>query len=272
MTQTEGFEHLNIARSGSVATVTLNRPAVHNALNDALIGEIERCFRALGTDSGVRVVVLTGAGRSFCAGADVNWMRAAAGYTEEENHADALNLVRMLEAVDSCPKPVVARVNGAALGGGAGIVAACDLAIASETARFAFSEVRLGIVPATISPFVIRRIGPGAARAHFLLGEQFDATEARRIGLVFRAAPPDALDAEVDRIVQSLLAGGPAAQTAVKALLRPLTSGTVPADGVAEYTAGVIAERRASPEGQEGLRAFLERRPPAWTPKREEQS
>ncbi len=271
MTQTEGYDNLTVASSGAVATVTLNRPAVHNALNDALIGEIERCFRVLATNPGVRVVILTGAGRSFCAGADVNWMRAAAGYSDEENRADALNLVRMLEAVDSCPKPVVARVNGAALGGGAGLVAACDLAIASETARFAFSEVRLGIVPATISPFVIRRIGPGAARAHFLLGEQFDAAEARRIGLVFRAAPPNELDSEVDRIVQPLLAGGPAAQAAIKDLLRALTSGAVSPSGVAEYTAGVIAERRASSEGQEGLRAFLERRPPAWIPKREGQ-
>lgn len=272
MTHSEGYDHLSIARSDSVATVTLNRPAVHNALNDALIGEIERCFRVLGTDPGVRVVVLTGAGRSFCAGADVNWMRAAAAYSEEENRADALNLVRMLESVDGCPKPVVARVNGAALGGGAGLVAACDLAIASETARFAFSEVRLGIVPATISPFVIRRIGPGAARAHFLLGEQFDAAEARRIALVFRTARPDELDAEVERIVQSLLAGGPAAQAAIKVMLRAFTSGKTPPDEVAEYTAGVIAERRASPEGQEGLRAFLERRLPAWIPQREEQS
>ncbi len=272
LAQGENYEHLQVTRAGEVVTVTLNRPAVHNALHAEMIDEIDRCFRAIGSDREVRVAILTGAGRSFCAGADVNWMRAAADYSEEENRADALNLVRMLEAVDTCPKPVIARVNGAALGGGAGLVAACDLAIAVETARFSFSEVRLGIAPATISPFVIRRIGPGAARAYFLLGEQFDAAEARRIGLVFRTAPPDALDTEVDRIIQSLLVGGPAAQAAIKELIRTVNAGAVPPKELAECTASLIAALRVSPEGQEGLRAFLDRRPPTWVPKREGQA
>lgn len=261
------YEHLRVAHSGPVATATLNRPEVHNALSPATVQEIGDVFRRLADNAEVRVVVLTGAGRSFCAGADINSMRAAADYSEEENHADALSVVRMLETIDTCPKPVIARVNGPAFGGGVGLVAACDVAIAAETARFCFSEVRLGIVPAMISPYVVRRVGPGAARTHFLLGEPFDAAEARRIGLVFQTCSQEALDAEVDKLAGSLLSGSPTAQSAIKDFVRDLATGAVQQDRIAEYTAGIIAERRASPEGREGMRAFLERRPPAWAPK-----
>lgn len=260
------FQHLAISADGPVVTVTLNRPDVRNAFNAVLIAEIDRCFRALATDPTVRVVILTGAGRAFSAGADLTWMQAAAHATAAENRADALTLARMLEAIDTCPKPVVVRVNGPALGGGAGLVAVGDLAVAVEQARIGFTEVRLGLVPATIAPYVIRKIGPGHARALFLLGEPLSAADALRVGLVHRVVPADELDVATGQVVQALLAGGPAAQAVCKTLVREVTRRL---DDVATYTADVIATRRVSAEGQEGIRAFLERRPPAWQPDQE---
>jgi methylglutaconyl-CoA hydratase len=256
------YQHLLMEQDGPLARVTLNRPELHNALNDALIGEIRDVFGALAAAEGVRVVVLTGAGLSFCAGADLGWMQRAVDYSVEENLADALNLVAMLTAIDTCPKPVVARVNGAALAGGAGLVAACDIAIAAETARFGFTEARLGLTPATISPYVVRKIGESQARALFLTAERFEAPRAAAIGLVHQVVPAEELDATVERTVRNLLAGGPQALAENKALLAGIR--TREGDALGRFTAEMIARLRTSPEGQEGLRAFLEKRTPGW--------
>ncbi|MCA1668615.1 MAG: enoyl-CoA hydratase/isomerase family protein [Thermomicrobia bacterium] len=253
---------LTVSHAKGVATVTLDRPEVRNALDAALIAAIRDCFDALATDNRVRVVVLTGAGTAFSAGADVRWMQAAAHFTAEENARDARALTTMLAAVDRCPKPVVARVNGAAFGGGAGLIACCDLAIAAAGAQFAFSEVRLGIVPATIGPFVLRKIGPSQARALFLTAERFDAARARELGLVHIVVPAEELDAAVARQTAMLRHGGPRALAAAKELVQELPGMT---DGEQRaYTAALIADLRTGPEGQEGLRAFLDRRSPSW--------
>lgn len=254
---------LTLEQTGPVARVTLCRPEIHNALNDTLITELAQTFTALAGDKHVRAVVLTGAGTSFCAGADLGWMQRAVGFTVEENERDAQALVTMLEAIDHCPKPVIARVNGAALAGGAGLVAACDIAVAVDTARFGFTEARLGLVPATISPYVVRKIGVSHARVLFLTAERFSAARAAAIGLVHQVVSAADLDGAVERAVRDVLAGGPRAQAENKALLR----GIAERDGEAlgAYTSGIIARLRTSAEGQEGLRSFLEKRPPAWT-------
>ncbi len=256
------YEHLRRTDEGPVATVTLRRPEARNALDAALIGEITRCFEELADDESVRVVVLTGEGPSFCAGADVGYMRDTAAFSYEENLEDARRLADMFLAVDGLPKPVVARVRGAAIGGGVGLVAAADVAVAEERTRFAFSEVRLGIAPATIAPFVVRKIGYSQARALFLTGERFDAGRAREIGLVHEAVPEAELDAAVERTVARLLQGGPAAQAAVKELLRQIEA-TEPMEALGLMT-NRIAELRIGEEGQEGLGAFLEKREPRW--------
>ena len=245
-----------------MTTVALTRPEARNALSSALIGEITRCFEELAEDEGVRVVVLTGEGPAFCAGADIAYMRDTAGSSYEENLEDARRLVDMFLAVDDLPKPVVARVRGAAIGGGAGLVAAADVAVAEEGTRFAFSEVRLGIAPATISPFVVRKIGYSRARALFLTGESFDARRAREIGLVHEAVPERQLDAAVEKVVGQLLQGGPAAQAAIKEALRQVEA-TEPMEALGLMTQ-LIAELRIGEEGQEGLGAFLEKREPLW--------
>jgi methylglutaconyl-CoA hydratase len=256
------YEHLSRTDDGSVATVTLGRPEARNALNAALIGEVTRCFEELAEDESVRVVVLTGEGPSFCAGADVGYMRDTASFSYEENLEDARRLADMFLAVDDLPKPVVARVRGAAIGGGAGLVAAADLAVAEEGARFAFSEVRLGIAPATIAPFVVRKIGFSRARALFLTGERFGADLAREIGLVHEVVPEGELDAAVERVAAQLLQGGPAAQAAIKEALRQVEA-TEPMEALGIMTQ-LIAELRIGEEGQEGLGAFLEKREPFW--------
>jgi methylglutaconyl-CoA hydratase len=209
-------------------------------------------------------VILAGAGKSFSAGADLNWMQRAAGYDEERNRADARALELMLRLIDDCPKPVIAMVHGAAIGGGVGLVAACDIAVAGEAAQFATSEVRLGIVPAVIAPFVVRAIGPREARRWFLTAERFGAAEARRIGLVHEVVAADQLEARVAAMVGELLKGGPEALASAKQLVRLVEM--MPQGGSirAEATVGVIAERRASDEGREGIGAFLEKRKPAW--------
>ncbi len=255
---------LTVTHAKSVATVMLNRPEVRNALDAELIAAIRDCFAALATDDAVRVVVLTGAGTVFSAGADVRWMQEAAHFTVEENARDARALAAMLAAVNRCPKPVIARVNGAAFGGGAGLVSCCDIAVAVEGAKFSFSEVRLGIVPATIGPFVLRKIGASQARALFLTAERFDAARAREIGLVHAVVFAEELDAAVARQTDMLLHGGPHALAAAKELVQELPSMTD--DEQHAYTAALIAALRTSPEGQEGLRAFLDRRSPSWTP------
>lgn len=259
---TERYEHLKRADEGGVASVALSRPDTRNALNAELIEELTRCFERLAEDESVRVVVLTGEGRSFCAGADIGYMRRTAEFSYEENVEDARRLAAMFAAVDGCPKPVVAKARGAAIGGGAGLVAAADVAVAEEGTIFAFTEVRLGISPAVISPFVARKIGHSHARALFLTGERFDAARARAMGLVHEVCAERDLDEAVAKKTEGLLAGGPDALAATKRLLREIW-GASPG-GAAETTAGLIAELRTGEEGQEGLGAFLEKREPGW--------
>ena len=245
--------NLRVERDGPVLRVTLARPERRNAFDAALIAELAETFVDVGR---ARAVVLAGEGASFSAGADVDWMRSSVELSFDENVADATALRRMLEAIDQCPAPVVARVQGHALGGGAGLVAVADIALAAPDAVFAFSEVKLGIIPAVISPFVLARIGPGAARRYFLTGERFDAATALRIGLVHEVA--DDLDAALERLLGELLSAGPQAARWAKRLVRERPDGP--------ETARWIAERRASEEGQEGLRAFLKKRPASWRP------
>jgi methylglutaconyl-CoA hydratase len=242
---------LRIERDGPLLRVTLARPERRNAFDAALIAELADAFADVGD---ARAVVLAGDGPSFCAGADVDWQRSAIDLSYDENVEDAMRLYGMLEAIDGCAAPVVARVQGYALGGGSGLVACCDVAIAGEDAVFGFSEVKLGIIPAVISPFVVPRIGVGAARRYFLTGERFEATEALRIGLVHELAVD--LDAAVERVVGELLSSGPQAVREAKKLLRRLPIGV--------ETAEIAARLRSSQEGQDGLRAFLERRKPDW--------
>ncbi len=258
---------LLVTREGAVARVTLDRPAVHNAFDERLIAELTGTFEALGSDPDLRCVILTGAGRSFSAGADLSWMRRTADYDEQANLEDARRLERMLATLDELPKPTVAMVNGAAMGGGVGLVAACDVAVAAERAVFALSEVRLGLVPAVISPYVLRAIGARACRRYFLTGERFDAVEARRIGLVHEVVPETDLELRTLEIVEAILAGGPEAQAEAKSLLRLCRS--LEGSLLGEATARTIARRRASAEGREGVTAFLEKRPPAWRRSRE---
>jgi methylglutaconyl-CoA hydratase len=242
---------LDVRRDGNVLRVTLARPERHNAFDAALIAALADAFADVGD---ARCVVLAGEGRSFCAGADVDWQRASIDLSFDENVEDAMRLYRMLEAIESCPAPVVARVQGFALGGGSGLIACCDIAVAAPDAVFGYSEVRLGIIPAVISPFVLPRIGSGAARRYFLTGERFDAETALRIGLVHEVA--DDLDGAVAAVVEALLQGGPGAVRAAKQLVREQLPG--------EATAQIAARRRTSEEGQDGLRAFLDKRRPRW--------
>jgi methylglutaconyl-CoA hydratase len=260
------FSLLTRTDEDQVATVVLSRPDSHNALNAALIEELTRCFEEISDDDGVRVVVLAGEGRSFCAGADIGYMRETATFSYEENLEDARRLAMMYWTIDECPKPLVARVQGAAMGGGAGLVAVADVVVTDAEAWFAFSEVRLGIAPASISPFVVRKIGPSHARSLFVTGERFDAERAHEIGLVHRVVSREGLDAAVEQKVGELLQGGPVAQATIKALLRRLeTTEPMEAPGL---TARVISELRTGEEGQEGLAAFLEKREPGWRTER----
>ena len=260
---TDGFERLRLTVEGSVARVVLARPEVRNAFDDGLIEELTRAFGVCAADPHARVVVLSGDGPSFCAGADVNWMRRAGTYTREENERDAERMARMLRTIDACPKPVVALAHGAAIGGGVGLVAAADIAIAAEGTVFSLAEVKLGILPAVISPYVLRAIGARNARNVFLTGERFDAGEARRIGLVHEVVPAADLEAAGGRKVAALLASGPEAVGAAKRLIEQV-SGKSPDDAMA-LTVRAISERRASAEAREGLSAFLEKRRPSWT-------
>ncbi len=253
---------LLVTREGDVARVTLNRPDVHNAFNAALIANLEHSFTDLARDPAVRIIVLAGAGPSFCAGADVNWMQQSLTYTEAQNLADARRLATMLRAIDECPKPVVALVQGAALGGGAGLIAVADLVIAEETAKIGLTEIKLGIVPAVISPFVLRKMAPGPARAYFLTGERFPATRGYELGLVTTLVAPGGLEPALADALKALRSSSPAAVPVAKALWRTVRD-LDPAAAL-DYTTTTIARIRVSPEGQEGLRAFLEKRKPAW--------
>jgi methylglutaconyl-CoA hydratase len=258
----QGLETLAIERAGRVLRVRLNRPEVRNAFNGAVVRELGDAFRAVNVDSEVSVVVLSGAGKSFSAGADLAWMQEQAELPADANAKSANEMARMFLAIARCSKPVVARIHGHALGGGSGLTAAADCAIATEDTLFGLTEVKLGIVPAVISPFVMQKIGAGRARTLFLTGERFDGREAERIGLVHRAVSADALDAEVDRVVGELLSSGPAAVASAKRLIQGVSALSL--EDAVPVTARWIAELRATPEAREGMAAFLEKRKPDW--------
>jgi len=257
------FTTLEITHDKGVATVWMNRPDVHNAFNEALIAELQSAFELLADDEGVRVMVLAGRGKSFSAGADLGWMKRAATYSMEENMADAMALARMLRTLAEFPKPTIARIQGAALGGGTGLAAACDIAVASSAAVFATSEVRFGITPATISPYVVRAIGARQAGRYFQTAERISAERALTLGLVHETVPPEGLDASVAAFVEVLLQGGPKAQAAAKDLIRAVDHQGV-SDAVVADTAHRIASLRSTPEAREGVGAFLEKRPAGW--------
>jgi methylglutaconyl-CoA hydratase len=258
---------LLLERRGPVWRATLNRPGVRNAFDEALIEALRRWAEEVtaAADAGdVRVAVLAGAGPVFSAGADLAWMQRMRHYTREENLRDAEQAAALFGALDALPVPLVGRVQGAALGGGAGLAAVCDLVVAADDAQFGFTEVRLGILPAVIAPFVVAKIGVSAARALFLGGTRFPAPLAHRIGLAHEVVPAEELDAAVDVVVGDLLLGAPSAQRRVKALLRAI--GSRPAADVRDLTSGALADQRVSPEGQEGLSAFLDKRKARWAP------
>jgi methylglutaconyl-CoA hydratase len=257
------YRHLLLERDGPALRLTLNRPEVRNAFNALLVEELRAWADELtGNPDGVRLVVLSGAGAAFCAGADLEWMRRASESSREENLREAERLVAMLDALDRLPVPLLGRVQGAALGGGAGLVAVCDLVVAAADASFGFTEVKLGLVPAVVSPFVLAKIGRSAARALFLSGARFDAARALAIGLVHLVVPPGELDAGVSRAADDLLSAGPEAVAAAKQMIREVWR--LPHREAAALTTHAIATRRASAEGQEGMKAFLEKRKPGW--------
>ena len=259
-------ESLAVERQGAVGLVTMNRPERHNAFDDALIAELTETLRSMEADDGIRVVVLSGAGKSLSAGADLNWMKRMAGFSVDENRRDAMGLATLMRTLAHLRKPTVARVQGAAYGGGVGLVACCDIAIATYSATFALSEAKLGLIPAAISPYVVSAIGERAARRYFLTSERFDAAEAFRLGLVHELAPDGAaLDEKLGDVVKAMMACSPAAQLAAKELIRAVASRPVTSELIQD-TAERIAKIRSSPEGREGVAAFLEKRRAAWVP------
>ena len=249
--------------SRGVARLTMNRPDIRNAFNEQLIGEICEAMGRLNADANIRAIVLTGAGKAFSAGADLNMMNRAAKFSAAENKDDARRLAHMLSSIYHSPKPTVALVNGPAMGGGLGLIAACDIAIGADTSFFALSEVRVGLIPAVISPFVIQAITVRQARRYFLSGERFDAAEARRIGLLHKTVAADALNDELEATLNELLVCGPSSQELAKELIRKVAYRPL-GDAVMEETAMMIAKTRASTEGKEGVTAFLEKRKPNW--------
>jgi len=262
------YQHIEVDQRGAVRWLWLNRPEVRNAFNDALISEIAAAFADIEASADTRVVVVTAKGPAFCAGADLNWMRSMAGFSHADNHADALKVARMFHAVHSCSRPVIARVQGDAFGGGVGLAAACDIVVAAEAAHFALSEVKLGIVAATISPHLVRAMGARQAARYMLTGEKFGASHARTLGLVHEVTLTEGLDREVERIVHHLLAASPAALAATKRLLADVVEAPMD-DVLLAATAKCIADARVSPEGREGIAAFLEKRAPSWAPKKQ---
>lgn len=255
--------HVLYQTADGVATITLNRPEVHNAFDEALIGELTERFRDAGTDPAVRVVVLRGAGKSFCAGGDLAWMRRMADYSFEQNVEDAARLGTLLATINTCPKPTMALVQGNAFGGGVGLAACCDIAIAENTAQFSLSEVRIGIIPSIILPYVITAIGERQARRYCLTAERFDGQRAHDIGLVHEAVPAGELDAMAGRIIAALHDGAPGAQARGKQLILDIAKKPID-HGVIELTVTQIAEARAGAEGKEGLSAFLNKAEPSW--------
>jgi methylglutaconyl-CoA hydratase len=257
------MQHLLLHTAAGVTTVTLNRPDVRNAFNDEVIAELTAVFVELARRDEVRCIVLAGNGPAFCAGADLNWMKRMAAYTRDENIEDASRLARMLEVIYHCPKPTIARVHGDTYAGGTGLVAACDMAIAVDTAQFCLSEVKLGLIPATISPYVIRAMGARAAHRWFLTAERFDAAEAHRIGFVHEVVKAEELDARVAQMAQALVNAGPEAVKACKKLLHDVAGHEISA-GLVRRTVEGIADIRASDEGREGVQSFLGKRKPNW--------
>jgi methylglutaconyl-CoA hydratase len=257
------YETILVEKPGRIAWLWLNRPDVHNAFNAVMVHELRGALAAFRDDASVRAVVLSGRGRSFCSGADLNWMREIIRYSYAQNLQESTALSNFLHELYAFPKPTIARVNGTAIGGGTGFLAACDIVVADAGAQFGLSEVKIGLVPACIAPYIVRRTGEGRARRYFLTGERFDAKRAAEIGLVNDVTPPGGLDAKVDEIAALLLSSGPEALARCKELLT-----RVPGMDFAEagpYTAEMIAQLRISPEGQEGMAAFLEKRKPRWT-------
>jgi len=257
------MNNLKIDLCAAHATITLSRPEVRNAFNDDVIAELTQAFTQLGQDSQVRAIVLAAEGPAFCAGADLNWMRRMADYTHAENLADAAQLAEMLRVIYTCPKPTVARIQGDVYAGGMGLVAACDMAVSVDTANYCLSEVKLGLYPATISPYVIRAMGPRAAHRYFLTAERFDALEALRIGFVHAVVSADQLDAQVNTMLQALISASPNAVKQCKALLHDVAGQDITATLIAHTVQG-IASIRASTEGKEGVQSFLQKRKPAW--------
>lgn len=263
MSESQDSVQLEVTTDG-IAYVTMNRPEVHNCFNEEVIERLAETFDDVGRQDGIRAMVLRASGRSFSAGADLEWMQRAAHFTQEQNEEDARALAAMVAALDACPKPTIACVQGAAFGGGVGLVAACDMAVAVERAQFCLSEVRLGLLPAVISPYVVAAMGPRAARRYFLTAERFSAQEAWRLGLVHKVvSDEEALHAACDEWLEMLLQNGPRAIAATKRLIAHVA--WVDPDDVSSYTARAIAERRISDEGIEGVSAFLEKRKPVWT-------
>lgn len=256
------FRHLVLEIESQIARVTLNRPEVRNAFNDRLIHELHECFKSLGEREDLRAVILSGAGKVFCAGADINWMRSSIQYTREENFDDAMRMAEMLQAIDRCPVPVIARVHRAAFGGALGLIGASDIAVASRDTKFSFSEVRLGILPAVISTFVLRKIGYGQARRYFLTGEVFDAEQAKAMGLVHEVVDEDELDTTVENLIEAIRKAGPKAVREAKKLLHTLPH-IDPGERV-RFCAETIARVRVTDEAQAGLKAFLDRESPPW--------
>ena len=257
---------LAIETQGPVGLITLNRPERHNAFDDALIGELTEAFRSMEAEDGIRLVVLSGSGKSFSAGADLNWMKRMAGFSLDENRRDAMGLAALMRTIAHFRKPTIARVHGAAYGGGVGLVACCDIAVASQGATFSLSEAKLGLIPAVISPYVVAAIGERAARRYFLTAERFDAAEAWRLGLVHEITSTEAaLDEKLGEIVDALLLCSPAAQMEAKVLIRAVAGRQVTSE-LLQDTAERIAKMRASPEGREGVAAFLEKRRASWVP------
>ncbi len=254
---------LDIQRHGAVARVFLNRPDVRNAFNDAVIAELTAALRELGADATLRAIVIGGHGKAFCAGGDLNWMRAMADYSWEQNRADAQALADMLYTLYTCPLPLVGRVHGDCYAGGLGLASVCDVLVAAEGMHFCLSEARLGLLPATIGPYVVRALGEQASRRYFISAERFSAAEAHRLGFVHELATPDTIDAKVDAVVQTLVANGPEAVKASKKLVQDLAGAPLTAELRAD-TARRIADIRASDEGKEGVQSFLSKRTPRW--------
>ena len=257
------MSHLNIKVEARRATITLTRPELRNAFNDEVIAELTQAFAELGARDDLRAIVLAAEGPAFCAGADLNWMRRMADYDRAQNLADAARLAEMLRVVHQCPKPVVARVQGDVYAGGMGLVACCDIALSVDSAHYCLSETRLGLLPATISPYVLRAMGPRAAQRYCLSAERFDAAEALRIGFVHEVVTADRLDERVDAVAQALVNASPAAVRACKRLLQDVAQREIDAELIAQ-TVEAIADVRASEEGREGVQAFLQKRQPAW--------